>query len=66
MRTIVRLSKSGGSLCFNVSKAIKTERLDWKEGDYFAFTVTNKHEAEISRLSIKKKAAIKESKAATI
>jgi hypothetical protein len=59
MIQIVQLVKNGSSLSFNITKALKRERLDWKENDYFTVTANHSGELVISRLKLKQKTAVK-------
>lgn len=55
MKNILKLSRTGGSVGFSLTKILKNERLDWKLGDYFTFSVVDKNEVVLRRLELKKK-----------
>lgn len=57
MKHLIRLSKAGGSVAFNISKIIKKERLSWKEGEFFKLTVRDANEIAIERIGFEKKTA---------
>lgn len=62
MKHIIRLSKAGGSVAFNISKIIKKERLSWKEGDFFKLTVSDANEVVIARIGFEKKISARKRK----
>ena len=55
MQNIIKLRRAGGSVGFSLTKVLKNERLNWKLGEYFTFSVVDENEVRIRRLEFKKK-----------
>lgn len=55
MRNIISLRKTGGSVGFSLTKVLNSERLNWKKGDCFTFTVVDENEVVLRRVDFKKR-----------
>lgn len=65
MRHVLKLTKSGGSLSFNVGSLISKEQLTWHAGDYFQIARLCKNEFVITKLDLRERAFSKKKSAPT-